>query len=552
MSEIQQAVSNNLPESYESPKIGLVTQFLLWAAPERGLKRLKTQAQVNWLSSQGFITPNSNKRSVKDWHVWGRSADVDTLPALKSSRAGSRDLFMNTPIATAAIKRKSTNIVGAGLNLQSRINRTLLGLDSEQADEWERNTENEFKLWSESKNCDATRTQTFGQLQQLILMNKMLSGDIFVALPFRRIKDFPYALTLQVIEGDQCETPNNLSDTSDFFSDKTRAGIEVDNFGAPIRYWFRTKHPGDVSTLETKWISLKVFGRRSGRRQVLHLYNKERPGQRRGMPELAPVMEKLKMLSRLDESELMAAVISSYFTVFIKKDSGVTEPFANSFTEENSVLNPEDSRDDFNQEMAPGAVIGLGENESIDIADPKRPNAAFEPFFNTIVKEIGAAIEVPSELIMMSFGSNYSASRAAILEGWKTFRKERANFVRDFNDPVYGEWLAEAVSKGRVIAPGFFTDPAVRLAWSGTFWAGPGMGQIDPRKETEAAVLRIDNRLSNYETESQDINGGDWDGSIDRLAREQNRLKALDLEKTSDLKALSDVNESEENENDEK
>ena len=133
------------------------------------------------------------------------------------------------------------------------------------------------------------------------------------------------------------------------------------------------------------------------------------------------IVRGLRTFSRLDESELMAAVISSYFTVFIKKETGVTEPFANSFSEENSVLNPEDSRDDFNQEMAPGAVIGLGENESIDIADPKRPNAAFEPFFNTIVKEIGAAIEVPSELIMMSFGSNYSASRAAILEGTLSF-----------------------------------------------------------------------------------------------------------------------------------
>ena len=263
------------------------------------------------------------------------------------------------------------------------------------------------------------------------------------------------------------------------------------------------------------------------------------------MPELAPVIEKLKMLSRLDESEMMAAVISSYFTVFIKKDTGTTEPFASSFTPAESVKNPGNPQDDFNQEMAPGAVITLADDESIDIADPKRPNAAFEPFFQAIVKQVGAALEIPFELLMLMFNSSYSASRAAILEGWKTFRRDRANFVIDFNQPIYEEWLAEAVLRGRVDAPGFFTDPVIRQAWSGAFWAGPGMGQIDPKKETEAALMKINGKLSNYETESQDINGGDWDASMDRLAREKNRLKDQGLE--VDPTEVSDDEDSDQN-----
>jgi lambda family phage portal protein len=504
---------------------GLLTRLLLTVAPSLGLSRLKSQMQVNWLTTQGYVTPGSSKRSMRDWFPRGGSADIDTLPALKDSRAGSRDLYMNTPIATAIIRRKNTNIIGSGLNLQSRMDREYLGLTEEQADEWERNVEREFKLWATSKNCDLTRTQTFKELQQLVFLNKMLSGDVFVILPFRTLKNFPYSLALQVIEGDQCENPQYADD---FFVDKTRAGVEIDEHGAPAFYWFRTKHPGDPQ-LEQKWIKVPVFGARSGRRQVLHLYTKERPGQRRGMPELAPVMESLKQLTRLSESELMAAVISSYFTVFIKKSTQVTQGLAPSFAPEASVKNPADPQDDFNYEMAPGAMINLGEDESIDIADPKRPNAAFEPFFKAIVEQIGAALEVPFELVMLHFNASYSASRAAILEGWKTFRKERANFVSDFVQPVYEEWLAEAVIRGRVSAPGFFSDPLIRQAWSGSFWGGPGMGQLDPLKETKAATERINNNLSNYETETQDINGGDWDGAIDRKAREQNKLREKGL-----------------------
>ncbi|MDX1602020.1 MAG: phage portal protein [Salinimicrobium sediminis] len=543
-------IPNNLPESYIPPKLGIFTKILLATFPKYGMERLKAKAQVNWLTANGYITPDSNKRSMRDWYARGRSADVDTLPALKSSRAGSRDLYMNTPIATAALRRKVTNVVGSGLNLQSRINREFLGLTPEQAEAWERKTEQEFKLWANSKNCDATRSQTFNELQQMVFLNKMLSGDVFVLLPFRRLKNFPYSLTLQVLEGDQCETPDDISTSMDFISDRTRAGIEIDSFGAPVKYWFRTKHPGDVTSLERKWVSIKAFGPRSGRRQVLHLFNKERPGQRRGMPELAPVMEKLKMISRLDESELMAAVISSYFTVFIKKTTGITQPFAPSFTAENSVKNPSDPQDDFNQEMAPGAMITLADDESIDIADPKRPNGAYEPFFQTIVKEIGAALEVPFELLMLMFNSSYSASRAAILEGWKTFRKERVNFVSDFNQPVYEEWLAEGVLRGRISAPGFFADPLIRQAWSGAFWGGPGMGQIDPKKETEAALLRVNGNLSNYETESQDINGGDWDGAMDRRSREETKLEELGLNQPSPVMEDSeDSDNSDEDEN---
>ncbi len=45
----------------------------------------------------------------------------------------------------------------------------------------------------------------------------------------------------------------------------------------------------------------------------------ERPGQRRGVPVLAPVIEALKQLGRYTDAELVAAVVSGLFTVFVKQ-----------------------------------------------------------------------------------------------------------------------------------------------------------------------------------------------------------------------------------------
>lgn len=50
------------------------------------------------------------------------------------------------------------------------------------------------------------------------------------------------------------------------------------------------------------------------------------------------------------------------------------------------------------------------------MVNPGRPNPNFDPFVIAVLKQIGAALEIPYEILIMAFSSNYSASRAAILE----------------------------------------------------------------------------------------------------------------------------------------
>lgn len=47
--------------------------------------------------------------------------------------------------------------------------------------------------------------------------------------------------------------------------------------------------------------------------------NRERAGQRRGVPMLAPVLEALKQLGHYTDAEITAAVLSAMFTVFVKQ-----------------------------------------------------------------------------------------------------------------------------------------------------------------------------------------------------------------------------------------
>ncbi len=512
--------------------LSLMDKAVSFFSPKKGLQRVQSKMAMSALGSSGYITPGKTKRSMLSWFVSGGSADSDTLNDLTSSRAGSRDLYMNTPIATGAIRRLRTNVTGYGLSFQSRIDKEYLNLTDEQTTKWERDVEREFKLWSTSVNCDITRTNTFSQLQSLAFISYLLSGDVFSNLPYKAVKGFPYKLRVQLIEGDQVSNPD--SSTGIGLTDKIRGGIEVDENGAPTKYYVRSKHPGD-STISMDWKAIDAFGAKSGRKNILHIFSKERPGQRRGMPFLAPILEQLKQLTRLSEAELMGAIVASFFTVFIKNLPGsgrMDEGFVPAGTTDASAddtLIRDTSTDvgDKTYEMRSGNIITLDENEEIDIADPKRPNAAFEPFFNSIVKQLGAAIEIPFEVLLQHFSSSYSASRAAMLEAWKTIMMYRENFNTDFNQPVFEAFLTEAVTSGRIQAPGFLTDPLAKLAWCGSRWSGPTQGQIDPMKETKASILKIRNHLSTREDESQ--SNVSWDSIAERLRREQDTLEEKGL-----------------------
>jgi capsid protein len=80
----------------------------------------------------------------------------------------------------------------------------------------------------------------------------------------------------------------------------------------------------------------------------------------------------------------------------------------------------------------------------------------------------------------------------------------------NFCQPVYEAWIEEAISIGRISAPGFFADPAIRRAWCASTWIGDGPGSIDPEKEVKAAKMRIELRTSTIAAESLLHDGVDW------------------------------------------
>ena len=197
--------------------------------------------------------------------------------------------------------------------------------------------------------------------------------------------------------------------------------------------------------------------------------------------------------------------------------------------------------------LGAGEINVMNPGESIDFPVPTRPSSGFEGFVKAIASQVGAALEIPRDILLKEFNSSYSASRGALLEAWKSFKMYRTWFVNDFCDPVYEIWLSEAVALGRINAPGFFNDRAMREAWLGTQWIGPSQGQLDPTKEITAEIQACQNGFSTYADSALRINGSDFDSNVDALIKETARLKEI-TPQTAEPVAVTDNEEDKEEE----
>lgn len=500
----------------------MIDKLIGFFAPETALRRTVARKKMDAINSgYSHHGASGTKKTMIGWSHSSGSADDDITANLDVLRSRSRDLYMGNPIAAGALKTDKTNVVGSGLKLNPRIDAKFLGLTAEQADEWEENTSREFALWADSKDCDAARMLNFPQLQQLVFLSALMSGDVFAALPVIPRKNNVYDLRIQLIEADRVCNPHDVPT-----DDKTLAGVEVGDYGEPIAYHIAKYHP--LSLLNQKlnsWTKVQAFGSRTGRRNIIHLLEMERPGHRRGNPMLSPVIEALKQLGRYSEAELMAAVVSGLFTAAITSNESdgldIGEDNLPGIVTGTSV--EDDTRNDI--KLGNGTIIELAPGEKIEAINASRSNAAFDPFVTSILRQIGAALEIPMELLIKHFTASYSASRAALLEAWKFFRRQRDWLSTDFNQPIYEEWLAEAVAKGRVRAPGFFTDLAVRKAYCGAEWNGPSPGQLDPLKEVNAAKVRVHEGFSTRQSETAGLTGGDWNQNYRQRVREERMMR---------------------------
>jgi lambda family phage portal protein len=444
-------------------------------------------------------------------------------------RLRSYQLFTENLYAAGLIKRLLTNEINTGLTLEATPNSDILPVSEDFLGTWSENTETVFSIWSDNPDLVDWRKQlTFGQMQRELRKTALLSGDALVVLRQGRTTKLP---VIEIICGSKIMSPSAGSFTREAVArgNKIVNGVEVDKDGRHIAFYVIGSN-GKTSRVLAK-------GPRSGRRISWLVYGSERRiDDVRGMPLLACVLQALKELDRAMSSEQRAAVVNSMLALFVQKtqDKPGTRPVTGGAVRRDTatVTQGDDTKKDYNiSKWLPGTAIDeLGVGEEVKSFDTRRPNINFVTFEQAIIAGVGWSLEIPPEILTLSFNNNYSASRAAINEFKIYLDWSRTNQATNFCKPVYSEWLVSIVLIGGIDAPGFldaWRDPSQFItfgAWIMSEWAGAIKPSVDREKEVKAYERMAKHGWITNDRSSKELTGTKFSTNVRRLAKENEQL----------------------------
>lgn len=500
-------------------KLEIRNEELALLKAESEISRLKIQNRIGaMIESQvgrGGGTPydgaSITSQANQGWNPFSGDPD-DGLVGLQKLRERSRDLYTNNVVGGGAIRTKASSVIGSGLKLQCAVNPNLVGLDEKTVRTKESQIERLWEMWV--KEADVSGQCDFYELQDQAYRTFLISGDSFTIFPRLERKGSLFGFRLKIIEGDRCSNKNYMSD-----SVSMRGGIAIGPNEEPTGYWFRFRQ----SLWNDVWQFFPAYGEQSGRRNVIHLMRQDRPGARRGTPMLTIMASHLKLIGRYVDAETMAAVLASYWAGFVESsnDDALNSTISNFFAQNGGEV-PAGSPPRY--DIVPGTIQHLLPGEKISFPAQGRPNSAFGSFMQSMMEFSGMGLEMPYEILMRHYSSSYSASRGARIDWERVAKIDRSWFNRKWNQTVFENWLFEQVAFGLLDLPGFLADPYVREAWANAVWTGDAAGLLDPLKEVNAAISRIDAGLSTRTAEAAGLTGMDFDHILSILATEQQMM----------------------------
>ncbi len=122
---------------------------------------------------------STTKNSLIGWITGGGSAEDDIDLQGSTLRIRARDLYAGGGLGRGAPATMVTNVVGWGIRPRPKIDAATLSMSDEAAEEWQANALREFNLWAKTAMCDATRQNTFWEMQELAFRSMLVSGDVF-------------------------------------------------------------------------------------------------------------------------------------------------------------------------------------------------------------------------------------------------------------------------------------------------------------------------------------------------------------------------------------
>ncbi len=495
--------------------------------------------------ARGLEGASTTSREMLSWRPSLGSPDriINTVKDLVDARG--RDVAMNDGGGSNAVHIHRNSIVGSRYVLNARPNWRVLGASEEWASEFTEIVEARFLLTAESPAhwFDATRKMTLTGLIRLAVGGFVYTGELIGTAEWIKEADRPCKTAFQPIAPSRLSNPNGVTDTPTM-----KRGVEKDTRGKPIAYHFRQGHPGDL--LDFKALTWKRVPATTpwGRTQVLHVTDPLEPDQTRGISDMVSILKEMRMTRQFKDITLQNAVVNATYAAAIESElpgEVIAAQMGGGNTSYTDAIGGYLDAllgyigDSNNLRMDGVMIPHLFPGTKLALKPAGTPGGVGTDFEASLQRYVAAGLGVSYEEYTKDYSKlSYSGGRLS-LAGTDRFMAARKRIVADeLANAIYALWLEEELSNGTLPPlPGksaratlaWFYQPLMKEAFCQASWIGASSGQVDPMKETQAAILRMNSGLSTQASECAAL-GLDSREVNEQRAREKAQEKALGLQ----------------------
>lgn len=299
---------------------------------------------------------------------------------------------------------------------------------------------------------------------------------------------FPDMISINPLEADMVdETINTVNPMT---KNEIKMGVELDSMGAPVAYHILTSHPGD-----SYWAGNynKPRHRRVPASNIVHIYDRLRPGQTRGEPPTTACVNTIKMLDGYRESETMNRRISAAMMGFFSRQLPKAEGIQALATRKEEGEDGED--DKFVVDLEPGTFQQLPDGMEFSKFDPGGSVTDYAQFEAQLKKELAMALGISVfSLGMETSGVSYSTGRSVLMEDRAFYKGMQGFFIRMGMMKVFARW-----AQMHTIAPGSSIPPTrLPTTISTAKFRGRGWPWIDPASEVKANAEALRTLQTSY------------------------------------------------------
>jgi lambda family phage portal protein len=437
-------------------KMNFLDRAINFLNPKAGTERMRHKM------AQEVFKKNSGKRRYEaagggrrtdGWHAVSTSGNAEIHQALIFLRNRSRDLVRNNPYAENAIKEISNSMVGTGIIPTPKDLSPLQTKKIKKA----------WSDWAESTDCDWEGHSTFYGIQHLIARSVAESGECIVRKHIIADKKLAIPLKLQVLEADYIDTTKYMWSLPE--GGFIYYGVEFDKDQKIVAYWLWDQHPG-----EQIHFNVTLVSRRVPADQILHIFEKKRPGQFRGVPFGTASMLRLKDMDDYEDAQLIRQKIAACFSVFVTDST-------------NATVGDQGNAEELLDKVEPGIIQKLSPGQTVSMATPPDAGQTFDPYTKNILRGVAAGYGMDYVTLTGDLTAvNFSSGRM----GWLKFHKnvsvwQTHMLIPMLCDPAWA-WFIQVAS-----IMGFAkSDKTIKARWT-----PPRREMIDPAKESKALVEMI-------------------------------------------------------------